>query len=78
MTKSASDYMPTYDADAASQALNGLSLRVNGTTLLAGGGRQNAYVQSALQEGGSEGKIREPKQPAVGVGSVPLPSTTGT
>ena len=54
--KSASDYMPTYDADAASQALNGLSLRVNGTTLLAGGDG-NAYVQSALQEAGAKVKF---------------------
>jgi peptide/nickel transport system substrate-binding protein len=51
--ESASDYMPTYDADAASEVLDGLSLRVNGTTLLAGGDG-NTYVQSALQEAGAK------------------------
>lgn len=50
---SASGYMPEYDADAASKVLDGLSLAVNGTTLLAGGDG-NAYVQSALRDAGAE------------------------
>lgn len=51
--ESASEYMPEYDADAASEVLSGLSLAVNGTTLLAGGDG-NAYVQSALEEAGAK------------------------
>ncbi|MFK5647755.1 ABC transporter substrate-binding protein [Ornithinimicrobium sp. LYQ121] len=51
--ESASDYMPEYDPEAASEVLSGLSLAVNGTTLLAGGDA-NAYVQSALQDAGAE------------------------
>lgn len=46
------DLYPEYDVDAASDVLSGLSLAVNGTTLLAGGDG-NAYVQSALQEAGA-------------------------
>lgn len=51
--ESASEYMPEYDPDAAAQVLDGVSLRVNGTTLLAGGDG-NSYVQSALREAGAE------------------------
>jgi len=50
---SADDYMPEYDVDAASAVLDGVSLAVNGTTLLAGGDG-NSYVQSALQEAGAD------------------------
>ena len=49
----AADYMPEYDASAASEVLDGVSLAVNGTTLLAGGDG-NAYVQDALREAGAE------------------------
>jgi peptide/nickel transport system substrate-binding protein len=50
--ESASEYMPEYDVEAASDVLDGVSLAVNGTTLLAGGDG-NAYVQSALEEAGA-------------------------
>jgi peptide/nickel transport system substrate-binding protein len=46
-------YLPSYDAAAAGQVLKGMSLAVNGTTLLAGGDG-NAYVQSALQAAGAQ------------------------
>lgn len=51
--ESASEYMPEYDPEAASAVLSGLSLAVNGTTLLAGGDG-NSYVRSALEEAGAE------------------------
>ncbi|WP_164861430.1 ABC transporter substrate-binding protein [Microbacterium sp. CPCC 204701] len=51
--ESLADLYPAYDPDAASKVLEGLSLAVNGTTLLAGGDG-NAYVQSALQEAGAD------------------------